>query len=104
LLGCETVQGKVVGRLPYPAALDLVRCEQFAAPFRGMRSESPTLRLSNRACILDELISPSRQVQFSLSQPAFGELVRTAQGLADADRLYRLRYCPAHTGSANVCD
>src|SRR5262245_25777672 len=93
----------MVGWLPHPAALDSVRCEQPAPSVRGMRSQCPVLRLSDRPCILDELVSPRGQVQFALAQPALGGLVRVAQGLADAYRLYRLRYSPPRIRRTNVC-
>src|SRR6516164_5151431 len=98
LLGCETVQEAMVGRLPYPAPLDVVRRRHSAASARAKRPYRPVLRLSNRAWIVDELVSSRRQIQFTPAKPELGELVRAAQGLANAGRLYRLGYCPKALG------
>src|SRR6516225_3397043 len=104
LLGCETVQEAMVGRLPYPAPLDVVRRRHSAASARAKRPYRPVLRLSNRAWIVDELVSSRRQIQFTPAKPELGELVRAAQGLANAGRLYRLGYCPKGAGSTHVGD
>ena len=102
LLGCTTVQTTMVGRLPHPKALDIVRSEQSAAPLRAMRPDGPAVHVSNWPCIVDELVSPSCQVQCSTTQPASGGLVRATEGLADADCVYRFGSCPAHAWCTNV--
>src|SRR5262249_10811332 len=83
-------------------ALDLVRSEQSAAPLRAMRPDGPAVHVSNWPCIVDELVSPSCQVQCSNTQPASGGLVRATEGLADADCVYRFGSCPAHAWCTNV--